>query len=70
MAYRIKNFENMSSYQIDGIFRRGRGLLGADSPLREYEDFNAPAAAEDLRRGLVPMPPAVVVDEELETIHD
>ncbi len=69
MAHRIKNFDNMTTEQVDGIFRRGRGL-GADSPPRDSEDFTARPRAEDLSQGLVPMPPAVVVDEELETIHD
>lgn len=70
MAFRIKNFENMSTEQVDGIFRRGRGLLGADLPTRDHEDFTARPNNDDLRRGLVPMPPAVLVDEELETIND
>lgn len=63
MAYRIRNFDNLSVHQVDEIFRRGRGLGRSVAPAVEGEDF-APAFNDHN-----PMPPAEVIDDELELVR-
>ncbi len=72
MAYRIRNFDNFSVERVNEIFRRGRGLgrgpaIGA-APA-EDEDFISPAVDHDPRLPIVSMPPAEVLDDELESVQ-
>ncbi len=62
MAYRIRNFDNMTVHQVDDIFRRGRGLTIRD------EDFTLAPIEPNLRLPIVPMPSAELVDDELESV--
>ena len=71
MAYRIRNFDNLSVHKVDEIFRRGRGIglgLTAGASPREDEDFTSNLVALDMRQPIIPMPPAEAVDDELESV--
>ncbi len=72
MAYRIRNFDNLSVDQVNDIFRRGRGLGREVASAREGEDFTLNPLSHRRWRRLnhpdISMPPAEVVDDELESV--
>ncbi len=71
MAYRIRNFDNMSVHQVNEIFRRGRGIgRGAAIGAAPAEDnyFISASVDHDPRQPIVAMPAAEVVDDELESV--
>ncbi len=68
MAYRIRNFDNLSVHQVNDIFLRGRGLCRSVESVDTGEDFRANHLAPHFQQPDVSMPPAVVVDDELESV--
>ena len=68
MAYRIRNFDNLSVHQVNDIFLRGRGLCRGDAAGNEGEDFTANPLRHSLDHPNISMPPAEVVDDELESV--
>ena len=69
MAYRIRNFDNLSVHQVDEIFRRGRGLDRGNAPANEGEDFTANTLAHSFQQADTALPSAEVVDDELELVR-
>ncbi len=69
MAYRIRNFDNLSVHQVNEIFRRGRGLGRSEPSTAGFEDFAAMALKHDAHNPHNPTPPAEVIDEELESVQ-
>lgn len=68
MAYRIRNFDNLSVHQVNDIFRRGRGLGREVAPAEGSEDFIPNPRGHDFQHPHISMPPAEVVDDELESV--
>lgn len=68
MAYRIRNFDNLSVHQVNDIFLRGRGLCRGVASVNEGEDFTANTLTHSFQPPYTFMPPAEVVDDELESV--
>ena len=65
MAYRIRNYDNMSVQQVNDIFRRGRGLGRRDAGAAPAERANELNCAAGEVSPLI-VPTIGVADEELE----
>ena len=73
MAYRIRNFDNLSVAQVNNLFSRGRDIgdsVSAGAAPAEAYRGNEKSTSSDVRHPIVPIPQIEIVDDELESLEN